>query len=184
MRPALRLFNHHHFRITVFHIAGNIGKCRHICHRKLIGFSVNQNSDFFNTRIPRAGQHQCTHSLNAAVALFGNLGEIPTEIDGDHTVADIDAKQLHALIEGCFQPTVCFWASQKLKDSGCNVSGSIYRSGNRYKQSAVLRWKEDLNFIAVCKCRSAVFFCVQSDTRIGTADICSVRQCIARFAVN
>ena len=108
MRPALRLFNHHHFRITVFHIAGNIGKCRHICHRKLIGFSVNQNSDFFNTRIPRAGQHQCTHSLNAAVALFGNLGEIPTEIDGDHTVADIDAKQLHALIEGCFQPTVCF----------------------------------------------------------------------------
>ena len=81
MRPALRLFNHHHFGIAAFNLACDIGERRHVCDGQLIGFSIHQNFDLFNAGISRSGHHQGAHGLYTAVALFGNLGEIAAEID-------------------------------------------------------------------------------------------------------
>ena len=91
MRPALRLFNHHHFGIAAFNLACDIGERRHVCDGQLIGFSIHQNFDLFNAGISRAGHHQGAHGLYTAVALFGNLGEIAAEIDGDRAITDVDA---------------------------------------------------------------------------------------------
>ena len=171
MRPALRLFNHHHFGIAAFNLACDIGERRHICDGQLIGLSIHQNFDLFNAGIPRAGHHQGAHGLYTAVALFGNLGEIPTEIDGDRAIADVDAQKLNALLKRRFKSAVRLGSTQKFKNSGSHVIGTVYRSGNGHEQSPVLRREEDLNFVAVRKRFLSDRFPVQADACIRAADV-------------